>query len=53
MKIVVVGTRGIPDIMGGIETRCQELYPRLASRGAGVLGMGGAGSFYFGKGMAE
>lgn len=32
MKIAVLGTRGIPDIMGGIETHCQELYPRLAEK---------------------
>lgn len=33
MKIVVTGTRGIPDILGGVETHCQELYPRLADMG--------------------
>ena len=33
MKIVVVGTRGIPNIMGGVETHCEELYPRLAKMG--------------------
>lgn len=33
MKIAVVGTRGIPDVMGGIETHCEELYPRVAQRG--------------------
>jgi len=33
MKVVVTGTRGIPDIQGGIETHCEELYPRLASMG--------------------
>ena len=33
MKIVVTGTRGIPDILGGVETHCQELYPRLAAMG--------------------
>ena len=37
MKVAVVGTRGIPDIMGGIETHCQELYPRLVERGASVV----------------
>lgn len=36
MKIVVVGTRGIPDIQGGVETHCEELYPRLAARGYDV-----------------
>lgn len=33
MKIVVIGTRGIPEIPGGVETHCQELYPRLAAMG--------------------
>lgn len=33
MKIVVTGTRGIPDIQGGVETHCQNLYPRLAAMG--------------------
>lgn len=29
MKIIVLGTRGIPDILGGVETHCEELYPLL------------------------
>ena len=29
MKIVVTGTRGIPDISGGVETHCENLYPRI------------------------
>ena len=36
MKIVVVGTRGIPNIQGGVETHCEELYPRLAALGCDV-----------------
>lgn len=36
MKIVVTGTRGIPDIQGGVETHCQNLYPRLAAMGHDV-----------------
>lgn len=36
MKIVVTGTRGIPDIMGGVETHCEELFPRIAARGHDV-----------------
>lgn len=36
MKIVVTGTRGIPEIQGGVETHCQELYPRLAALGHDV-----------------
>jgi glycosyltransferase involved in cell wall biosynthesis len=33
MKIVVTGTRGIPNIQGGIETHCEELFPRLSNLG--------------------
>jgi len=33
MKVVVIGTRGIPDILGGVETHCEELFPRIAQRG--------------------
>ena len=33
MKIFVAGTRGIPNIQGGVETHCEELYPRLVKLG--------------------
>lgn len=36
MNIIVLGTRGIPDILGGVETHCEELYPRIASQGHDV-----------------
>lgn len=36
MKIVVTGTRGIPNIMGGVETHCEELFPRIAASGHDV-----------------
>lgn len=36
MKIVVVGTRGIPNILGGVETHCEELFPRIAEMGHDV-----------------
>lgn len=36
MKIVVTGTRGIPNILGGVETHCEELFPRIAARGHDV-----------------
>lgn len=36
MKIVVTGTRGIPNIQGGVETHCQELYPCISKRGHDV-----------------
>jgi glycosyltransferase involved in cell wall biosynthesis len=37
MKIFVAGTRGIPDIPGGIERHCQELYPRIVKCGHRVI----------------
>lgn len=36
MKILVTGTRGIPDILGGVETHCEELFPRIAAKGVDV-----------------
>ena len=36
MKIVVTGTRGIPNVMGGVETHCEELFPRVAAMGEDV-----------------
>ena len=36
MKITVTGTRGIPDIMGGVETHCEELFPLIAQMGHDV-----------------
>lgn len=29
IRIAVLGTRGIPEVMGGVETHCQSLYPRI------------------------
>ncbi len=37
MRIVVVGLRGFPNIQGGIETHCEELYPRIAAMGHEVI----------------
>lgn len=37
MKIVVVGLRGFPNIQGGIETHCEELYPRIAQLGHEII----------------
>lgn len=36
MRIVVTGTRGIPNIMGGVETHCEELFPRIVEKGYDV-----------------
>jgi len=33
MNIIVLGTRGIPNILGGVETHCEELYPRITAHG--------------------
>ena len=37
MRIVVVGLRGFPNIQGGIETHCEELYPRIVQFGEEVI----------------
>ncbi len=36
MKICVTGTRGFPGVQGGVETHCQQLYPKLAAMGTDV-----------------
>ncbi|GFD89094.1 glycosyl transferase [Tenacibaculum sp. KUL152] len=36
MKICAIGLRGIPNVMGGIESHCQQLYPRLVENGVDV-----------------
>lgn len=33
MKIAVIGMRGFPNVIGGIETHAENLYPRLAAMG--------------------
>lgn len=35
-RVVVTGTRGIPNIMGGVETHCEELFPRIVALGYDV-----------------
>ncbi len=37
MKIFVTGTRGIPDIPGGVEKHCEELFPLIAAKGHDVF----------------
>lgn len=36
LKISVLGTRGIPNIQGGVETHCEELFPRIVRLGFNV-----------------
>lgn len=37
LRVAVLGTRGIPDVMGGVETHCQALYPRLVAKGHSII----------------
>ncbi|MCR8559736.1 glycosyltransferase family 4 protein [Mucilaginibacter sp. BJC16-A38] len=32
MNVMVIGTRGIPNIQGGVETHCEELYSHLVQQ---------------------
>jgi len=36
IKVCVTGLRGIPGIMGGVESHCEELLPRIASLDPGL-----------------
>ena len=36
MKVFVTGTRGIPNIPGGVESHCSQLYPLLAQHGFNI-----------------
>lgn len=40
MKITVLGTRGFPNVQGGIERHCEHLYARLAAKGCRVTVLG-------------
>ena len=37
MIIAVFGTRGFPNIQGGVERHCEKLYPLIAERGHDVM----------------
>ena len=32
LRVGVLGTRGVPGIPGGVETHCEEMYPRMTAR---------------------
>jgi len=36
MEIIVIGTRGFPNVQGGVENHCQNLYSRLVDLGCDV-----------------
>ena len=40
IKIVVLGTRGFPNIQGGVESHCHNLYSRLRKKGCKVIVLG-------------
>ena len=33
MQVFVIGTRGFPDVQGGVEKHCEMLYPLIAKKG--------------------
>ncbi len=37
MKIIVVGTRGFPNVQGGVEKHCEKLYTYLAESGCNII----------------
>ena len=37
LRICVLGTRGFPNVQGGIETHCENLYPELVKKGCEVI----------------
>ncbi|MEW6068092.1 MAG: glycosyltransferase family 4 protein [Nitrospirota bacterium] len=39
MKIFVIGARGFPNVQGGIESHCEELYPRIVKKGYEVTSL--------------
>lgn len=51
-RVAVVGLRGVPGVMGGIETHCENLYPRLSNGGAASFTVIGR-SPYLPKGVSE
>lgn len=36
IHIMVLGLRGFPNVQGGVESHCQELYPRLIEKGFSI-----------------
>lgn len=36
INIMVLGLRGFPNVQGGVESHCQELYPRLIEKGFSI-----------------
>ena len=51
MKIAVIGVRAFPGMIGGIETHCQQLYPRLVAQGHQVTAF--VRDIYMAEGQSE
>ncbi len=43
IRVAVLGLRGIPDVQGGVEKHCQELYPRLVGKNCEITILARAG----------
>lgn len=43
IRVAVIGTRGFPGVQGGVESHCQELFPRIVSLGCDVTVFGRKG----------
>ena len=37
MRIVIIGTRGFPNVQGGVEKHCQDLAINLVKQGCDVI----------------
>lgn len=37
LRICVLGTRGFPNVQGGVESHCENLYPQLTKKGCEVI----------------
>ncbi len=37
MKIAVTGTRGFPDVQGGVESHCEQLYTHMVENGCDII----------------
>lgn len=50
---MVMGTRGIPHIPGGVETHCEHLYPRMIKRGEHSVTVVCRSIYVIDKGLGE
>ena len=53
MKIIVIGSRGIPNIPGGVETHCEHLYPNMLEDGLNDITVICRSAYVVEKGLKE